>query len=383
MTKKKLYSKTKMSKVLGWSEGGGRRWVKEFEEYIPTVIQSNRIMYDDESVRILKFLKDLNKSGLTMVEIKNWVDKNGIPENEGESKKVIAKNESQIVSHEFDAKIASTIPTVKELLIPYLNELKEGSPYTANDLTQKIVKLYNLSDRQQVMKYKTNTDAIFLSRIRGVRYSLKKEGYINEINKLTYQITPDGLALLDENIVDIAEEVNEMEKLIDPLTAIKDNINDLHEQLAKELLKTLSNLDWKKFEDIVVDLLTKMGYGDGEVTQRSNDEGLDGIIKEDKLGLDNIYVQAKRYGIGNSVGREAVQSFSGALDAKGARKGVFITTSNFTDKAKAYADRLESKRIILIDGKELTNLMIAYNVGVNKKVSFVIKEIDFGYFEEE
>ncbi|MEK3934084.1 restriction endonuclease [Sporosarcina sp. FSL W7-1349] len=383
MTENKLYSKTKMSKMLGWSEGGGRRWVKEFEEYIPITVFNNRIMYDDESVRILKFLKDLNKSGLTMVEIKKWVVKNGIPENEGESKKVIAKNESKIVSHEFNPQIASTIPTVKELLIPYLNELKDGSPYTANELTQKIVKLYNLSERQQVMKYETNTDAIFLSRIRGVRYSLKKEGYINEINKLTYQITPDGLALLDENIVDIAEEVNEMEKLIDPLTAIKDNINDLHEQLSKDLLKTLSNLDWKKFEDIVVDLLTKMGYGDGEVTQRSNDEGLDGIIKEDKLGLENIYVQAKRYGMGNSVGREAVQSFSGALDAKGARKGVFITTSHFTDKAKAYADRLESKRIILIDGKELTNLMIAYNVGVNKKVSFVIKEIDFGYFDEE
>lgn len=383
MTKNKLYSKTKMSKMLGWSEGGGRRWVKEFEEYIPTTMFNNRLMYDDESVRILKFLKDLNKSGLTMAEIKKWVAKNGIPENEGESKKVIAKSESQIVSHEFDPQIASTIPTVKELLIPYLNELKDGSAYTANDLTQKIVLLYNLSERQQIMKYETNTDAIFLSRIRGVRYSLKKEGYINEINKLTYQITPDGLALLDENIVDIAEEVNEMEKLIDPLTAIKDNINDLHEQLAKDLLKTLSNLDWKKFEDIVVDLLTKMGYGDGEVTQRSNDEGLDGIIKEDKLGLENIYVQAKRYGMGNSVGREAVQSFSGALDAKGARKGVFITTSHFTDKAKAYTERLESKRIILIDGKELTNLMIAYNVGVNKKISFVIKEIDFGYFEEE
>lgn len=191
------------------------------------------------------------------------------------------------------------------------------------------------------------------------------------------------MALLDDSVVEIANEVEEMEKLIDPLTVIKDNIDDLHEQLAKDLLKTLSSLDWKRFEDIVVDLLTKMGYGDGEVTQRSNDEGLDGIIKEDKLGLENIYIQAKRYGIGNSVGREAVQSFSGALDAKGARKGVFLTTSHFTDKAKAYADRLETKRIVLIDGKELANLMITYNVGVNKKVSFVIKELDFDYFKVE
>lgn len=372
-----------MSEMLGWSEGNGRRWVKEFEEYIPSSVHNNRIVYNDESVRVMKFLKDMNRSGLSMLEIKKWVIKNGIPENDGESKRVIEKNELQIVSYEFDNKIASSIPTVKELLIPYLKELKDGNAYTANELTQKIVVTFNLSERQQVMKYETNTDAIFLTRIRGVRYSLKKEGYINEINKFTYQITPDGIALLDDNIIDIANEVDEMEKLIDPLTAIKSNINDLHEQLAKDLLKTLASLDWRKFEDIVVDLLTHMGYGDGEVTQRSNDEGLDGIIKEDKLGLENIYIQAKRYGIGNSIGREAVQSFSGALDAKGARKGVFITTSYFTAKAKEYASRLESKKIILIDGKDLTNLMITYNVGVDKKISFVVKEINFDYFKEE
>lgn len=383
MTQSNLHSKTKMSNMLGWSEGSGRRWVKEFEEYIPTIIYNNKVFYNDESVRILRFIRDMNKSGLTMSEIKKWVGKNGIPENDGESERIIAKNESQMVSHEYNQEVAMTIPTVKDLLIPYLNVLKNGGSFTANELTQKIVLLYNLSERQQIMKYENNTDAIFLSRIRGVRYSLKKEGYINEISKFTYQITSDGLALLDDSVVEIANEVNEMEKLIDPLTVIKNNIDDLHEQLAKDLLKTLSSLDWKRFEDIVVDLLTKMGYGDGEVTQRSNDEGLDGIIKEDKLGLENIYIQAKRYGIGNSVGREAVQSFSGALDAKGARKGVFLTTSHFTDKAKAYADRLETKRIILIDGKELANLMITYNVGVNKKVSFVIKELDFDYFKVE
>ena len=378
-----LHSKTKMSKMLGWSEGGGRRWVKEFEEFIPTIVLNNKVMYNDESVRILKFLRDMNKSGLTMSEIKKWVGKNGIPENDGESERVIAKNESKIVSHEYNQEIAITIPTVKDLLIPYLNVMKNGKAFTANELTQKIISIYNLSERQQIMKYENNTDAIFLSRIRGVRYSLKKEGYINEISKLTYQITSDGLALLDDSVVEIAHEVNEMEKLVDPLTVIKDNIDDLHEQLAKDLLKTLSNIDWKRFEDIVVELLTKMGYGDGEVTQRSNDQGLDGIIKEDKLGLENIYIQAKRYGIGNSVGREAVQSFSGALDAKGARKGVFLTTSHFTDKAKAYADKLETKRIILIDGKELANLMITYNVGVNKKVTFIIKDLDFDYFKVE
>ncbi|WP_332694716.1 restriction endonuclease [Halalkalibacter lacteus] len=115
----------------------------------------------------------------------------------------------------------------------------------------------------------------------------------------------------------------------------------------------------------MVELLTVMGYGDGKVSKRTNDEGLDGVIKEDKLGLDKIYVQAKRYAANNSVGRDVVQSFSGALDGKGARKGVFITTSYFTDNARKYAERLEAKKIILIDGMELSKLMIDHNVGVD------------------
>jgi restriction system protein len=110
---------------------------------------------------------------------------------------------------------------------------------------------------------------------------------------------------------------------------------------------------------------------------------LDGVIKEDKLGLDNIYVQAKRYAINNSVGRDVVQSFSGALDGKGARKGVFITTSHFTENAKKYAERLESKKIVLIDGIELSRLMIAHNVGVNSSQTFVVKAIDYDYFKDE
>lgn len=126
-----------------------------------------------------------------------------------------------------------------------------------------------------------------------------------------------------------------------------------------------------------------MGYGDGKVTQRTNDEGLDGVIKEDKLGLDNIYVQAKRYGATNSVGRDVVQSFSGALDGKGARKGVFITTSYFTDNAKQYAERLDAKKIILIDGKQLAKLMIDHNVGVDISETFVIKSIDYDYFKDQ
>lgn len=379
------FTQTKMSEKVGWSEGNGRRWLKDFKEYIPHKIIDNKKMYNNESVRVFSFLKQLRDSGLSKIEIKEYVKENGIPENELETKQVLteSKNKFENINPKFNEDVAVTIPTVKELLIPYLNVLRDGDIYTANELTQKMVRIFNLSESQQIMKYEKNTDAIFLTRIRGVRYSLKKEGYITEVNKFSYRITADGIELLEENVFDIENEVEEMEKLVDPLTAIKENINDLNNQLADELLTTLSNLDWKKFEDIVIDLLTKMGYGDGEVTDRTNDEGLDGIIKEDKLGLANIYVQAKRYGVGNSVGRAAVQGFSGALDGKGAKKGIFITTSYFTEGAHKYAKIVDSKSIILIDGKALAGYMIAYNVGIDIKTTFIVKELNHGYFKEE
>lgn len=261
--------------------------------------------------------------------------------------------------------------------------IKDGKAYPASEITEKLVSYFSLTDEQQVMKYENTSDIIFLSRVRSVRYSLKKENYIEEVNKLTYQITSDGLDLLNENKNEIEEEIEELEKVIDPLTVVKEKLDELKQELAETLLKQLRNVHWIKFEDIVIELLTVMGYGDGKVTQRTNDEGLDGVIKEDKLGLDNIYVQAKRYGANNSVGRDIVQSFSGALDGKGARKGVFITTSYFTENAKQYAERLDAKKIILIDGKELAKLMIDHNVGVDVSHTFVVKSIDYDYFKDE
>lgn len=383
MVKKVLFTKTKISEIAGMSESNGRRWVKHFKEYIPYEKHENRTMYNSESVRILSFLRGMNQNGLTMAEVKIWVVQNGIPKSEVDANKIINENKIETVSRIFDNKIAKKIPSIKDMLILFLNELKDGEIYSAAEITERVANLFNLTDYERVMRYESNTDSIFLSRIRSVRYSLKEEGYIEEVNKLTYQITKGGLELLNESRKEIESEIEEMEKIVDPITIVKQNIAELEDKLAEDLLKEIQKIHWVKFEDIVIELLTVMGYGDGEVTQRSNDEGLDGVIKEDKLGLDNIYVQAKRYKEGNSVGRDSVQSFSGALDSKGARKGVFITTSYFTKGAKEYAERLEVKKIILINGKEMANLMISHNVGVNNKLMFVVKDLDYGYFKEE
>ena len=141
-------------------------------------------------------------------------------------------------------------------------------------------------------------------------------------------------------------------------------------------------------KDLAADLLLKMGYGDslsdaGMVTKFSHDDGIDGIIKEDKLGLDKIYIQAKRYATSNMIGKPQIQQFVGALDEQKANKGVFITTSSYSSEARKYAEEKASKKIVLIDGRELARYMIEYNVGVSLKRAYEVKRIDSDYFEDD
>lgn len=158
----------------------------------------------------------------------------------------------------------------------------------------------------------------------------------------------------------------------------------INDALVEDLLSKLHTVDPQRFEQIVVDLLVKMGYGGnivdaGQVTRFRKDDGIDGVIKEDKLGLDRIYVQAKRWT--NPVGKPDIHAFIGALSEQGANKGVFITTSRFSSEARAFKPKSDMK-IILIDGRELCNYMIEYGVGVSVKQVYEVKRIDSDYFEE-
>ncbi len=159
----------------------------------------------------------------------------------------------------------------------------------------------------------------------------------------------------------------------------------LRDDLSIELLQQIKNSSPSQFEKLVVELLVKMGYGGsrhdaGKAIGKSGDEGIDGIIKEDRLGLDIIYIQAKRWD--NTVGRPEVQKFAGALQGQRARKGIMITTSTFSQDAYDYASRIDSK-IVLIDGKRLAQLMIDNNLGVSTLSTYEIKRIDSDYFTEE
>jgi restriction system protein len=171
---------------------------------------------------------------------------------------------------------------------------------------------------------------------------------------------------------------------IDPIEQIESGINRIHADVGDALLLRLRESHPDFFEQAVVDLLLKMGYGGAEQRGKriggSNDGGVDGVINQDALGLDRIYVQAKRYADGNTVGREAIQAFVGALHGVGASRGVFITTSAFTSGARDYVKAVPS-RVILIDGVRLVGLMIKYRVGVQVRQSYDIVELDEDFFE--
>ena len=170
-----------------------------------------------------------------------------------------------------------------------------------------------------------------------------------------------------------------------PEEELDSSFKQINKKLADELLENILNNNPLFFERLVVDLLLNMGYGDfrqdaGHTTQASNDEGIDGVISQDRLGLDKIAIQAKRYARENIIGRPILQSFAGALLGKGLTKGVFITTSSFTKGAIEYVNNQANLTIILIDGDKLADLMIEYNVGTFTSHTYEIKRIDSDYF---
>lgn len=150
-----------MSQLVGWSEANGRRWVRKLEEYIPSVSNGNKIMYNDESLRIMKFFKRMSDEGFTMEEVKSIVEKYGVPVTSVDEDNLLRKNKDGI-------------PTTKNILIPYLKMIRDKEKYTASEITEKLVAFFNLSDKQRLMKYEGGSDSIFLTRIRSARYSLKK-----------------------------------------------------------------------------------------------------------------------------------------------------------------------------------------------------------------
>ncbi|MYF68892.1 MAG: hypothetical protein F4053_10110 [Proteobacteria bacterium] len=172
-----------------------------------------------------------------------------------------------------------------------------------------------------------------------------------------------------------------------PEEALEHAAQQVRRELEYDVLDRVRKAEPAFLEQVVIDLLIAMGYGGGDsamgqVTGRSGDGGIDGTVREDALGLDEVYVQAKKYADGNTVGESALRNFAGAIDAAGTNKGVFVTTASFTPAVRRYVAR-SPKRIVLIDGEELARLMVAHDVGVRTRVSYEVKRIDEDYFSQE
>ena len=254
--------------------------------------------------------------------------------------------------------------------------------------------------------------AIFDNRITWTRTYLKKAGLIESPTRGTYQLTAIGKKVLEENpkVIDNhylnqfdsfrefirfeSENVNPAKSTIvtnigqSPQDILDAAYQQINIALADDILSELLEQTPAFFEHLVVRLLERMGYGGtladaGVVVGQTGDEGIDGIVREDKLGFDMIYIQAKRWDRDKVIGRPEIQKFVGALVGQGAGKGLFITTAQFTKEAREYAKKQHTTKVVLVDGQMLANLMIEYHVGVSTEIVYEIKRLDRDFFAED
>lgn len=297
------------------------------------------------------------------------------------------------------------VPGFLKFTLPLLEIVSDGKDYSRDDVVDVLAARLNLSEDQKAEVLPSGTTR-FEHRIGWARTYLKKAGLLESTGRGRFRITQRGLDVLKNKPAEIdLDFLRQFPELVEFLNSSRQNnrqeestiesnqtpdevllssYQSLRQDLAVELLERIKKCSPRFFERLVVDLLVSMGYGGsrkdaGQAIGQSGDGGIDGIIKEDKLGLDAVYVQAKRWD--STVGRPIVQAFAGSLEGQRARKGVLITTSQFSPDAKDYVSRIE-KKIVLIDGAELAQLMIDHNIGVNEVASYTVKKMDFDYFEE-
>ncbi len=312
--------------------------------------------------------------------------------------------------------IFMTLPTYDELMLPLLKLAAQGKEeHPIRELREQLAQQLNLTPEQRTVKLPSGRQAVFDNRVGWASTYLRKAKLLERTRRGYVKITPRGAKLLAENPSSIddhylqrfsefkefkeratAEEADSLKSdespskktqpVVTPDEVIRNAYSILEATLRDDLLDKIQQMDPAAFEWLVLRLLHAMGYGgsikDVEGVPSGPDGGIDGLIKEDKLGLEAIYIQAKRWENSKSVGREKIQAFQGALAGVGARKGVFMTTSSFTKQARVYVERLRDSKIVLIDGQELAQLMIEYDVGVSIHETFNLKRIDEDFFNE-
>ncbi|MDJ0355060.1 restriction endonuclease [Paenarthrobacter sp. PH39-S1] len=316
---------------------------------------------------------------------------------------------TESLASDTQALVSDGIPPWQDFMIPVLKVLSDGKPRKRRELIIEVQDVLGILDEQRSVLLNSGQSKVE-NRVGWAISDLTTAGAIYRPVRGISEITDLGRTLLakylgglnrsDLETIDVyrnhqprrrpetapraANALEAAEDILSPLEQIEAGMNLLHAEVSSTLIERLRASDPAFFEQAVVDLLLKMGYGGAEQRGRriggTGDGGVDGVIDQDALGLDQVYVQAKRYGKGNNVGREAIQSFVGALHGIGATRGVFITTSTFTSGAREYANAVQS-RVILIDESRLTALMIKYRVGVQVKQCYEVVELDEDFFE--
>jgi restriction system protein len=303
-----------------------------------------------------------------------------------------------------------SIPDYQSLMLPMIKLAADGKVHTKRDAVNELAQQFGLTEEERKELLPSGNQAVFDNRIGWARTYLKKAGLIEYPQRGHFQITNRGKSVLAQNppVINVAflrqfpeflefhgpqkttadaEPPESPESLSEtPEELVASGYLKLRKQLEFDILGRVKSAPPDFFERLVVRLITAMGYGGslvdaGKAIGKSGDGGVDGVIKEDKLGLDLIYLQAKRWDSA-SVGRPEIQKFVGALHGKRARKGIFLTTSTFTKDAYDYAEGLETK-VILIDGVQLAELMFDYGVGVQTEFSYVVKRMDSDFFEDD
>jgi len=310
------------------------------------------------------------------------------------------------------------VPDYQSLMLPLLEAVADGEAHLLRDVREQIAQRVGLTESDRAELLPSAKQSVYDNRLGWAKTYMDKAGLIRSVKRGVYQLTDRGREVLAKHptkidnkflyqfsewtdfiqasnsgggevgtaSADTGEPSSESSpSVLDPQEGLDAAYQQLRRSVEADVLTQVRAASFAFFERLVVELLVAMGYGGslkdaGKAIGRSGDDGLDGVIKEDHLGLDAIYVQAKRWK--NTVGRPDVQAFAGSLEGVRGRKGVFITTSTFSSEAREYVSRIE-KKIVLIDGVLLASLMVDFNIGVNSVNTYEVKRVDSDYFSEE
>jgi restriction system protein len=298
------------------------------------------------------------------------------------------------------------IPDYQKLMLPLLRFLEDNKEHSLQEAVEHLSNEYRLSPEERQQLLPSGQQTIIRNRVGWARTYMKKAGLIDPVKRGYFRLSDKGKEALKKKpemvnvhfleqfpefvaFRELHNKPHEKPEIVPdveqtPEEALDGAYQRLREDLEAEILQQVKAVSPAFFERLVVELLVKMGYGGnlhdaGQAVGQSGDGGIDGIIKEDRLGLDVIYIQAKRWQ--GTVGRPEIQKFAGVLQGHRAKKGVFITSSDFSREALEFAEKIDS-RIVLMDGLQLVRFMVDNNVGVSNSRIFEVKKIDSDYFEE-